>query len=1113
MKRIKRILSGIALAMAACSASAAPAAPQTQDFHPPKFRASSPAMPARLKQAHTKAPAAKPAALTKAAANLPQINGVVIYADNWGTTAKTGLYQLPGNQSNDFQMMIPGPNGSSVVIGDRIYTINRVTMAMWGFDIDYPRYTVYDFESGEEIDFKNYSDNTDWSIFPIDMDVDPESGKVYAITFTPEMTGYQLSILNFTDTEVTSQYVAAMDGNWNAVAFDANGQLYGISKTNEKRGEDWTCVSSTLNKIDKLTGTVTPIGDNTGLCPEFLTSAAIDHQTNRMFWTVAPADNTGLLAEVDLATGKATVISQFAHSEEVVGLYVPQPEAAPQAPAKVKNLIPSFPDGSLSGKVTFTAPATLYDGTPASGSLSYKVEANGIVVATGQTSFGNRTEAAVTVPAPGNYKITATVSNAAGQSPTASVSAFIGNGVPRTPFPKLTYSDGRMTLEWDAVTESADGGFINPAQVTYTVSRFPGGITVSPSQSQTTFSENIPHPDTFTQYYYTVVANHAGIASQPATSNIVSLGEIVPPHEQTFDEESSVSGWTFIDANADKRRWMWSTLQNLRIAWHESNQMDDWAIMPAIRLEAGRAYQLAFDTWVDNSDYSERIEVKMGNANTAEAMTTTVVAPTDITRLAESPLHVTATITPAQSGVYYIGFHGISDPDQDVINLDNVTIGRGIDAGAPAAATDLAVTPSPTGGYSASISFKTPSETIAGGAIWQNLEKAEVWRDDQLVKTFTSPAPGTILDCDDNPGKAGSYTYTVYCYNMFGQGLPASATVFVGTPAPSKPATASIVETDTEGEVTVEWAAVTTDQNGNPVEASKITYVIAENNGNGWQPKFEGLTATTHTFQAVSDGQDLVQYAVFAKTEGGLGEGALTDMIPVGKPYPSLVESFAGKKLNTVWGTRNINNVTWQLFDDASGIASQDGDNGFMGMGGDEAGCSGALFSGKVSLAGVTNPAVSFYTFNIADDNINEIVIGIREKTTQDYTPLKTITVNKAAAPDQWGLVSVPLDAYAGKTVQVQFLCTINAYPYILLDNIAIGKPATGIGATDVASQCLITTDNGHIIVEAPAATRVLITTIDGKVLHQGHGNTRVAATPGIYVVKAGDAVAKTIVR
>ena len=73
--------------------------------------------------------------------------------------------------------------------------------------------------------------------------------------------------------------------------------------------------------------------------------------------------------------------------------------------------IASFPKGTLSGTVDFTAPSTLFDGTAASGSLDYKVMANGTAVAQGKTSFGAKVSASVTLSQPGDYKFSVTVSN------------------------------------------------------------------------------------------------------------------------------------------------------------------------------------------------------------------------------------------------------------------------------------------------------------------------------------------------------------------------------------------------------------------------------------------------------------------------------------------------------------------------------------------------------------------------------------------------------------------------------------------------------------------------------------------------------------------------------
>ncbi|MCM1071640.1 MAG: choice-of-anchor J domain-containing protein [[Clostridium] fimetarium] len=1006
---------------------------------------------------------ARIASLTKASAgNLPEIQGVVVYADNWGYTPQTGLYKLPTADGMSFEKLVDGPNGSSVVRDDRVYTINRVSVPE--FEIDYPRYTIYDLESGAEIYYKNYWGETDWSICPADMDIDPTTGEVYAVTFNRDMTGYQLSKLAFTDEEVTSTLVAGLNGNWNSIAFDGSGQLYGISKTNVVVDGYWVCSSSTLNKIDKTTGSVTPVGE-TGLCPEFLSSAAIDHKTGRMYWTVSPADETGLLAEVDLATGEATILRTFEHAEEVVGLYVPAPAAASGAPAKVEGLAASFPNGSLSGKVSFTAPTTLYDRTPATGNLSYEVTANGTTVATGTTAYGALVEADVTLASAGQYTLRASVSNASGKGPEAKTTLYVGNGIPAAPYVSLAMRSGAMLLTWSDVEETTDGGYINPAEVSYTIKRYPDDVVVATGHKTTSFSETLPQPETFTSYYYGVTADYAGNSSAEAYSNRITMGEIVPPYIETFDEESSIDGWTIIDANSDRRLWMWSTLQNLRISFNQAKPMDDWAITPAIRLTAGRIYRLSFDVYCDDPNTAERIEVKMGASNTAAAMVTTIVGPTEVKTTADAPLTVTANITPDETGVYFIGFHCISDADSYMLNFDNLKIESGLDAGAPAAATDLTATADPTGAYKATISFTTPAKTIAGGLMWQTFKKVEVSRDGTVVKTFTSAEPNQQLSFTDTPDKAGRYTYTVCCHNMFGQGMPASVTVYIGTGEPSKPASATIAETANEGEVTVGWSPVTTDKNGNPVPAEKISYTIAEYTIQGWTPKFEGLTGTSHTFRATEGAQDMVQYAVFAETEGGISEGTPTDLIPVGPAYRGLAESFANASATTLWGTRVIQNGTFMTFDDESGIPSQDGDNGFMGMRGESYNDRGALFSGKISLKGFDNPGLTFHTFNIANDNVNEITIGVKEAGAAEYTTLKTIAVKDASQPDEWGKVSVALDAYAGKTIQIQFLCTIKAYPFILIDNIAVGSLiANDLTIDAISAPATVTTGTGYAV-------------------------------------------------
>lgn len=985
----------------------------------------------------------------KEAGELPDILGNIVYADGWSQDySAPGVYKLPKAAGQEFSMVAANAQGTTGFYEDGVY-YTTYYMNLWGMLLI--SLEAYDTATGEILG--NGSGEIDNILH--DCTVDPTTGTIYSVGYNAEGSGLQLAKVTPSVEDGVVAFamepVAELGGNWNSIACDAAGQLYGISYTGEEQGEDFVITSSSLCKIDKATGAVTTVGE-TGVLPQYLSSSEIDLKSGRMFWTVSDAAGLGYLAEVNLQTGAATKLFDFALNEEVVGLCIPAPAAEDKAPAAVTDLAVSFPEGALTGSVSFTAPTTLFDGTAATGALTYEILANGTSVATGSTSFGTAVSVPVTVETAGKYTFVVTVSNEVGKSPKEKVKAFVGKGIPEAPTATLEYTAGKMNLTWTAVTTSADGGYINPAEVTYTVTRFPGETVVATEVKETSFSEEIAEPADITSYYYTVVAKYAGAVSEEAQSNTVVLGAIVPPYEQAFDTTDALSGFTVIDGNADGKQWVLYTGNDgntvARMTYNSSLTMDDWLMTPPLKLEGGKVYQLSFDAYAYGTSFPERIEVKMGTSNTVEAMTTTVVEPLDLLVGVLDAETVVAYLVPQTTGTYYVGFHGISDPDMFYLNLDNIKIGAPTSADAPGEATNLKVVSDPSGDLKATVSFNAPSTTLGGGTL-SSLTKVELSRDGELINTFSSPAVGAALSFVDTPAVGGNHTYTVVGYNNEGQGKAASITGFVGVDAPAAPETASIVETANEGEVTVSWSAVSTDQNGNPINPSFVTYTIAERGESGWVPLFEGLTETSKTFRAVEEGgeQDFAQFAIFAETSGGIGKGIATDMIPVGPAYEGMIESFPDGALSHILGIRtSSSNVSWSIFDDSyfeGEVTSQDGDNGFMGMNGRSLDDTGSLFTGKVSLAGLVAPSFSFYTYNIVGENgeedINTIEVQVKE-LGGEYTSVLNKTVAEICGSDVWGKVTVDLSAYAGKTVQVQINGSIQMFTYIFLDNLKIGS-------------------------------------------------------------------------
>lgn len=970
----------------------------------------------------------------------PDMVGIVAYSDFFTQDSYPYVAKVNnGSLTSMFDLSAIDESPTTGVVVDGVYYVNAY-MSFWGY-LFITNY-AFDLESGELLASKG-GEITD--ICLAGMTVDPTTGNVYGIGYNSEGSALELKQLTLVNDVLSSTTsIAQLDGNWNSIMCDAQGQLYGIGYEGVTVGDSFTVTNSTLYKINKANGALTVVG-GTGMLPQYLSSATIDSKTGKCYWNVNTPDDKGFMAEVNLGTGAATKLFDLPGNEEIFGLCVMPPAAEEGAPATVEELSALFQDGSLSGKINFKSPSTTYAGTAASGALTYKITANGDVVAQGNTTFGATNAIDLTLSAPGRYTFAVTVANNAGTSPVAKVTTYVGFGVPETPVATLVYENGNMNLSWTAVTATVDGGYIDPAAVTYTVTRYPDEVKVADNIAVTAFSEPMTTPGQITSYHYTVVAHSNGIDSQEGVSNTVTLGSIVPPYTQDFGSADALAGWTILDGNADGKVWMINNGE-LRIAWNSSKTMDDWAIMPPMYLEAGKVYNVQFDARANSTVYAERIEVKWGTAATAQAMTNIVLDPTDITENTYTTF--AGYVVPQTTGTYYIGFHGISDPDTYYLYIDNIVVESTV-ATSPGACTDIVITPDANGELKATVAFKAPAVNIGGSALTANLTEIKVSRDGAVVKTFTNVQPGASLSFEDVLTEGGDVEYVFVAYNADGEGAKATATAFIGVDAPAAPTNVKMVEIGNTAKVTISWDAVTTDKNGNAINPSLVTYQICAISG-GYidEVLVDNITTTSAELETgVAAGQqDFVQYALVANTSGGYAAVA-TPMVAVGTPYDGMMESFADGTLSYIWGTGySAAEGAWSINDAStiSGIEPADGDNGYAAMKGQYLDSSSALFTGKILIPSV-NPGVSYYTYNIIGDNgandINEMEVLIQECGTDTWTSINTVVINQVAGDvEGWFNVTFGLEAYAGKTVQVRFQATTKMYVYTMLDAIKIGS-------------------------------------------------------------------------
>ena len=246
------------------------------------------------------------------------------------------------------------------------------------------------------------------------------------------------------------------------------------------------------------------------------------------------------------------------------------------------------------------------------------------------------------------------------------------------------------------------------------------------------------------------------------------------PYINTIDSKEDFEWFTIIDANSDGSTWHHFVDDRgyASYQYNSDNAADDWLISPAFHLEAGKTYAMAVDMNCSSAAFNERFEVMMGGEATAEAMTTTVIEPTEIVN--DQPVTFqNKLITVSQTGTYYFGIHAISDADLASLRASNFVVDETI-IEAPTAVSELTAVVNSVE-KTIELSFTAPSHNIGGDPLTDNIA-ISISRDGETITTLNDVAPGTTLSYTDQEPPTGKHTYIVTTANAFGKGESVSTT-------------------------------------------------------------------------------------------------------------------------------------------------------------------------------------------------------------------------------------------------------------------------------------------------------------------------------------------------
>lgn len=947
---------------------------------------------------------------------------------------QNGIYSFDVGPTPELSLLFHDDAARFAVDGGGTYYDGKYYYIEWHYglmsDEIYAHYGVQDTETWTELYRSSMDQNPiDEHSIAMDLAYCPVDNTIYGVfedyEVIPDAYTYYFGKLN--------QYgeregIAQLDKRYWAVAADARGNIFGIDE------DGWLC------SFDRQTGAVKRIGD-TGIDPYYMQSATCDFRTNQMYWVASGKSILTALYTVDTATGAVTKVCNIPGDEQIAGLYVVDHSYADEAPFKPTDLTAVFDRGSLTGKVNFTMPAVSYAGTALSGSLNYTVTLNGVEAATGTAAAGAAVSADVTAPQPGNYEVVVSAANAAGDGPSVKTSLWIGDDLPTAP-QNVTASknDNKVTVTWSAPTATSHGGFLNQAALRYKVTRFPDMKVLADDLAATTVVDtNLGVP--VKSYWYEVRALSGSQQGGAATSNNLVFGthyEI--PYFEDFANDLSWPMFTTIDVEDDGKEWLYySDKQAVGcMASQRTDVSDDWLITPPIYLTANRSYILAFDAASTSNTMSEAFEVAIGTTATVNGMGRIIMPRTEV----KSSAFVTfeQEFSVPSDGLYYIGFHDVSPKYRNWLYLDNLTIIPGKNLNAPAAVTDLTVTPAANGRLAATVNFTAPAKTADGGSL-SAITRIDLYRGQTVINTFENPAPGSALSFEDVKAQQGVNEYTVVSYNGTDAGEPATASAWVGVDIPKAVENVKAVE-NADGSFTITWDPVTEGANGGFIDPTQICYFVARSTDS--DTFADQLFATTVTDKPAITQHTTMAYLVVAVSQGGQSEWAISNIVVVGTPHElPYAESFAAMALQAgPWAAIvSEGDAEWEMKQGGfkpftQGV--QDADGGMIAFVPAAAGDKGALYSGKFNISNVVNPTLSFWYYNNPGNNgAIELLVS---KNGGDFESALKIDFATASGAKEWTKAEVPLKQLQADCRHIRFAFEVTAGSdiEIYLDNIRV---------------------------------------------------------------------------
>jgi len=478
-------------------------------------------------------------------------------------------------------------------------------------------------------------DYDDWTATVTFFKIDYETGEIIESVLRPELQGKIISALSY---DYSEDQMYAIENNAIYLVDMVTGELTYVSSINVGIGnlaltmaidlEGVMYVISTdgnLYSVNKTTGEKTFVV-NTGYYLYYAQSMGFDYETGKLYWNQFFLTGIGYFVEIDINTSEINWLASS--SFEVTSFFIPYTHYDNGAPSAATNftVTPETP-GATNVVINWTNPSTTFGGSSLSELTVVKIYENDVLIHTvtnplvGGTGTLDRN-----VPASATYTYKIVPENSLGKGPKAINKFFIGIDVPGAVEYLLLSRDGKNgVLTWTASPVGFNGGWDNPATVTYNIMRLPDNVELATGLSALTYTDT--SIEQLATYSYQITAVNSVGNGGVKISNSVMLGEAFSiPYTMGFENGEQWELWRIINF-ADEEGWR--RYNNAGYAHTGTASMfyfwnfhvgDDWSFSPPLKFEAGKSYKLNFWARATLAIAPQKLAVYIANGQSSETV-------------------------------------------------------------------------------------------------------------------------------------------------------------------------------------------------------------------------------------------------------------------------------------------------------------------------------------------------------------------------------------------------------------------------------------------------------------------------------------------------------------